>query len=72
MVADGSCIVVASHDSAVADVADRVLDLDRPSLARKYVLRSVVCEHVDMVDQRPLSPATIAVTAGGHRRQAIR
>jgi putative ABC transport system ATP-binding protein len=31
MVADGSCIVVASHDSAVADVADRVLDLDRLS-----------------------------------------
>ena len=31
MVADGSCIVVASHDAAVADVADRVLDLDRSS-----------------------------------------
>jgi putative ABC transport system ATP-binding protein len=29
MVADGSCIVVASHDHAVADVADRILDLDR-------------------------------------------
>lgn len=29
MVAGGSCIVVASHDHAVADVADRVLDLDR-------------------------------------------
>lgn len=29
MVDDGTCIVVASHDSAVADVADRVLDLDR-------------------------------------------
>jgi putative ABC transport system ATP-binding protein len=29
MVAAGSCIVVASHDHAVADVADRVLDLDR-------------------------------------------
>jgi putative ABC transport system ATP-binding protein len=29
MVAEGSCIVVASHDTAVADVADRVLDLDR-------------------------------------------
>ena len=28
MVAAGSCIVVASHDHAVADVADRVLDLD--------------------------------------------
>ena len=31
LVADGSCIVVASHDAAVADVADRVLDLDRSS-----------------------------------------
>jgi len=29
LVAAGSCIVVASHDHAVADVADRVLDLDR-------------------------------------------
>jgi putative ABC transport system ATP-binding protein len=29
MVSDGSCIVVASHDHAVADVADRILDLDR-------------------------------------------
>ena len=29
MVTDGSCIVVASHDHAVADVADRILDLDR-------------------------------------------
>jgi putative ABC transport system ATP-binding protein len=29
MVAAGSCIVVASHDHAVADVADRILDLDR-------------------------------------------
>lgn len=29
MVDAGSCIVVASHDHAVADVADRVLDLDR-------------------------------------------
>ncbi|MEP7114416.1 MAG: ATP-binding cassette domain-containing protein [Ilumatobacteraceae bacterium] len=29
MVEAGSCIVVASHDHAVADVADRVLDLDR-------------------------------------------
>jgi ABC-type lipoprotein export system ATPase subunit len=29
MVDAGSCIVVASHDPAVADVADRVLDLDR-------------------------------------------
>jgi putative ABC transport system ATP-binding protein len=29
MVAAGSCIVVATHDHAVADVADRVLDLDR-------------------------------------------
>ena len=29
MVAEGSCVVVASHDHAVADVADRVLDLDR-------------------------------------------
>ena len=29
MVNDGSCIVVASHDHAVADVADRILDLDR-------------------------------------------
>ncbi len=28
MVAQGSCIVVASHDHAVADAADRVLDLD--------------------------------------------
>jgi ABC-type lipoprotein export system ATPase subunit len=28
MVDDGSCIVVASHDHAVADVADRILDLD--------------------------------------------
>jgi putative ABC transport system ATP-binding protein len=28
MVTDGSCIVVASHDHAVADVADRILDLD--------------------------------------------
>jgi putative ABC transport system ATP-binding protein len=25
----GTCVVVASHDHAVADVADRVLDLDR-------------------------------------------
>jgi putative ABC transport system ATP-binding protein len=29
MVTNGSCIVVASHDHAVADVADRILDLDR-------------------------------------------
>jgi ABC-type lipoprotein export system ATPase subunit len=29
MVDAGSCIVVASHDHAVAEVADRVLDLDR-------------------------------------------
>jgi ABC-type lipoprotein export system ATPase subunit len=29
MVARGTCIVVASHDPAVAEVADRVLDLDR-------------------------------------------
>lgn len=29
LVSDGSCIVVASHDHSVADVADRVLDLDR-------------------------------------------
>jgi putative ABC transport system ATP-binding protein len=29
MVVDGTCIVVASHDAAVAEVADRVLDLDR-------------------------------------------
>ena len=29
MVDAGSCIVVASHDHAVADVADRILDLDR-------------------------------------------
>ena len=29
MVNDGTCIVVASHDAAVADIADRVLDLDR-------------------------------------------
>ncbi len=29
MVTAGSCIVVASHDHAVADVADRILDLDR-------------------------------------------
>jgi putative ABC transport system ATP-binding protein len=29
MVGAGSCIVVASHDPAVAEVADRVLDLDR-------------------------------------------
>jgi putative ABC transport system ATP-binding protein len=29
MVARGTCIVVASHDHAVADVADRILDLDR-------------------------------------------
>jgi ABC-type lipoprotein export system ATPase subunit len=29
MVDAGSCIVVASHDPAVADAADRVLDLDR-------------------------------------------
>ena len=29
MVTAGSCIVVASHDHAVADIADRVLDLDR-------------------------------------------
>jgi putative ABC transport system ATP-binding protein len=29
MVARGTCIVVASHDHTVADVADRVLDLDR-------------------------------------------
>ncbi|MEP7201843.1 MAG: ATP-binding cassette domain-containing protein [Ilumatobacteraceae bacterium] len=29
MVSAGSCIVVASHDAAVAEVADRVLDLDR-------------------------------------------
>jgi putative ABC transport system ATP-binding protein len=29
MVGAGSCILVASHDHAVADVADRVLDLDR-------------------------------------------
>lgn len=29
IVADGTCIVVASHDAAVADIADRILDLDR-------------------------------------------
>ncbi|MEP7045823.1 MAG: ATP-binding cassette domain-containing protein [Ilumatobacteraceae bacterium] len=29
MVDNGSCIVVASHDHAVADIADRLLDLDR-------------------------------------------
>ena len=29
MVAGGTCIVVASHDAAVADIADRILDLDR-------------------------------------------
>ena len=29
MVAAGTCIVVASHDAAVADIADRILDLDR-------------------------------------------
>jgi ABC-type lipoprotein export system ATPase subunit len=29
MIAKGSCVVVASHDAAVADAADRVLDLDR-------------------------------------------
>jgi ABC-type lipoprotein export system ATPase subunit len=29
MVAAGTCIVVASHDAVVADIADRVLDLDR-------------------------------------------
>ena len=29
MVERGSCIVVATHDHAVADVADRVFDLDR-------------------------------------------
>ncbi|HEY0520327.1 MAG TPA: ATP-binding cassette domain-containing protein [Ilumatobacteraceae bacterium] len=29
MVEAGSCIVVATHDHAVADAADRVLDLDR-------------------------------------------
>ena len=29
MVTAGTCIVVASHDAAVADMADRVLDLDR-------------------------------------------
>lgn len=29
LVVRGSCIVVASHDHAVADVADRVFDLDR-------------------------------------------
>jgi putative ABC transport system ATP-binding protein len=29
MVEAGSCIVVATHDPAVAEVADRVLDLDR-------------------------------------------
>ena len=29
MVNDGTCIVVASHDAAVADIADRILDLDR-------------------------------------------
>ncbi len=29
IVARGTCIVVASHDPAVSDVADRVLDLDR-------------------------------------------
>lgn len=29
MVAAGTCIVVASHDAAVADMAHRVLDLDR-------------------------------------------
>jgi len=29
MVSAGSCIVVATHDPAVAEVADRVLDLDR-------------------------------------------
>ena len=29
MVERGSCIVVATHDHAVADVADRIFDLDR-------------------------------------------
>lgn len=29
MVAAGTCLVVASHDAAVADIADRILDLDR-------------------------------------------
>jgi ABC-type lipoprotein export system ATPase subunit len=29
MVVRGSCIVVATHDHAVADVADRIFDLDR-------------------------------------------
>lgn len=29
MVDDGTCVVVASHDATVADIADRVLDLDR-------------------------------------------
>ena len=29
LVDGGTCIVVASHDAAVADIADRVLDLDR-------------------------------------------
>jgi ABC-type lipoprotein export system ATPase subunit len=29
MVDRGTCIVVATHDPAVADVADRILDLDR-------------------------------------------
>ena len=29
MVVGGSCIVVATHDHAVADVADRIFDLDR-------------------------------------------
>jgi len=29
MVDRGTCIVVATHDAAVADVADRILDLDR-------------------------------------------
>ena len=29
VVATGTCIVAATHDHAVAEVADRVLDLDR-------------------------------------------
>ena len=29
LVSDGTCIVIATHDPTVADVADRVLDLDR-------------------------------------------
>jgi len=29
MVDRGTCIVVATHDPAVADVADRILELDR-------------------------------------------